>query len=433
MSPTTEKPQQPHWREFLLALFGVLVFGLALTVATVGLSGGHARAAASDVTFSKSTGAIGSGDVAWTITVVNNSDTSQVVQVSDTYQPQGTGTTLKTDYQAGLGDSCVFQTDQAACALNVPAHSTAILTLHSTVPAPQCGTTTASNNAFATVLGLEVNGSPDNNNLVTFLGSPGLCENGNVFQLCKQWEAEGVLNTPRSFTFNVSDSSQTQDVTLLGVQEGGSPVCADVEASGLITVTETVPGGFLSPAFDLTSNDSTDLVIAPNAVQFLLLSNECFVATGVQVRANEANLVPAPSVACTLTVTNRQVPTPPSPSPPPTSPPGSCTTCVEPTSTPTSKPVPPTPTAAPSNTPAPPPPTATATATPISNSGVTDPNAVDAAKTAAAAITPLPPRTGETRPAANGASSFNVGVVFAGLVALAGGMAVLGSRRRRRS
>src|SRR5215210_7279124 len=67
----------------------------------------------------------------------------------------------------------------------------------------------------------------------------------SIFKLCKKWESNGVLSGSRTFTFDVSDISETQQVPIANVTEGGPTVCVFIQASpGPIEVTEAEPLNF---------------------------------------------------------------------------------------------------------------------------------------------------------------------------------------------
>src|SRR5262249_13035419 len=153
---------------------GILV--TAGAVAMLQSSGNAAAAPVSPVTASKSdTAQLSSVDgIDWWIEFQNSSQTAQTIQFSDTYQPGSSGSAI-TD-AAPIGTSpvnCVMTSTQYNCDLTIPAGGTVFIAVHMSPATPQCQPQTVSNTLVATLLGQPLTGSPDNNNVYIFPGTPG--------------------------------------------------------------------------------------------------------------------------------------------------------------------------------------------------------------------------------------------------------------------
>jgi hypothetical protein len=437
----SSKPASVWWAVSLVVVVaGILV---AAGAAAMLQGSGEAHAAPSDyLTANKSNTAevAQNGEFDWWTSVTNNSDTSQTVDYFDDY---ARGSTLNaiTDYQvltSGPAPVCdtipVGGRQDLSCTLIVPAHSTVYIAIHFSPPFIRCTSQNILNFLHVTQGGEDVAGSPDANNSYLVPGDPSLCPPSTAtFQLCKIWTPQGLIASNRSFTFNVSDTSQTQQIVVSSVAENGVPVCVPVTANlGSIQISETVPAGFDTPQWALDSAQDTDSDTG-SSMNFVLEVETCF---SQRHQLTAANLVAAAPVNdCTITFTNEDNDTPPpspspSTSPTPFDPP--CPRCNTPAvPTPTNTPVPPPPT----NTPvAPPPPTATPT-TGSGSTTLTDENrtqtAIAAAKTAAAQFTPIAPRTGDGAGAGSGNGAQNLAFAVAGMVTLGAGLSLIAARRRR--
>jgi hypothetical protein len=437
----SSKPASAWWAvSLILVVVGILV---AAGAAAMLQGSGEAHAAPSDyLTANKSNTAevAQNGEFDWWTSVTNNSDTSQTVDYFDDY---ARGSTLNaiTDYQvltSGPAPVCdtipVGGRQDLSCTLIVPAHSTVYIAIHFSPPFIRCTSQNILNFLHVTQGGEDVAGSPDANNSYLVPGDPSLCPPSTAtFQLCKIWTPQGVIASNRSFTFNVSDTSQTQQIVVSNVAENGVPVCVPVTANlGVVDITETVPGGFDTPHWNRDGrevDDSGD----DDFMEMFLEADTCF-SNETALRAAEAADVVAEN-DCIVTFTNEDNDTPPpspspSTSPTPFDPPcPRCNTPAVPTATNT--PVPPPPT----NTPvAPPPPTATPT-TGSGSTTLTDENrtqtAIAAAKTAAAQFTPIAPRTGDGAGAGSGNGALNLAFAVAGMVTLGAGLSLIAARRRR--
>ncbi|MGE3074671.1 MAG: vWA domain-containing protein [Dehalococcoidia bacterium] len=76
-----------------------------------------------------------------------------------------------------------------------------------------------------------------------------------TIRICKVWafNAVGELSDgTTSFVFDVSDTSESEEVTITGVTEGEEePVCVLVDVdNGLVRITEQVPAGFVTPVVE---------------------------------------------------------------------------------------------------------------------------------------------------------------------------------------
>jgi hypothetical protein len=259
-----------------------------------------------------------------------------------------------------------------------------------------------------------------------------------VFQLCKEWRPQGAIATPRDFTFHVADSGLGLgvDVTIPNVAEDGERRCILLSAAaGPIAITETGIDGFDVPLIYFGGEP-----LGPGfTIEFGLLSAVCGMTTQLLVGQTEALVQPGSGEPnCTITFINEdndvptvtRTPTPTivvcaicnrTPTPPPatataTSPPATATNTSPPGTQPPA-------TATPT--------TGVATLAPGLTDAQRTATAVAAARTAAAQITPIAPRTGDAG-AGGAGGTLNIALLAAGLIVLSSGLGLVAMRGKRR-
>ena len=189
----------------------------------------------------------------WTISVQNTADVGQslwVVDAGATFQGASGGSCT-----AVAGDS---MTAGIACTVN--ANSTLVITVTKPMPTATCQGTDVDNAVSiwvgtftGTPTGTPADFTDNTGNQFTDLGADqALCS--SVIEICKVWafNAPGELSDgSTSFVFDVSDTSETEGVTISGVTEGNqTATCILVEVqNGLVTIDEQVPGGFNTPTY----------------------------------------------------------------------------------------------------------------------------------------------------------------------------------------